>query len=759
MTPMDSDSESQDSDEGRRFRFETTRKDPAAPVDTTSRIRSPKKKSKHKSSRCDDSNRHYRERKERSKYDSARKTDDKDLRHLIKHTKHESWSSSRQEDGSKNSHKDHRDIRDASAASDRGSRHSSGGGDTRERSRDSKRQSDRDWSVHRAQRSREHSYEKNHDELRGSGDKHRNRCRERHKHRSRDRSRERSYQSTKVKSSSGDRSREDHSKPDSSRKLAVKENRSQNSRDHSSPKSVERARSHSSESRSTLVHLADTRKESSLDAPDCKELDLSQFDVLSETDENTSDGPDSRCRTLSLRHREPTREHDFSEDQSESREPPEKRARTEQRHGRKVKTMDDDSDKDNDGPVSGSSNNNPSAVSDPSLVSFATSSVKTRDARVDPVREKSGDREEEKTALAYNSNDAERSVSRERHSRHASAVDRMSEYYPILMSEIIRSNTFVDEAFKTSRHLDSSRASRRKVTSIHDDGGVDNGERTVRLIGPCLPSSDETRSIVESRANDRRERGVAEHDTPEEAAFGPALPPHLLQRMRDNESRRDKFIGPVLPDTVKKASREALPVGSDDDDEHAIGPLPADHPALRNSRVYEQLDLRAHRIRHEGYSEEVDVGNKREEWMTELPPAQAANLGLGPRKFRVRDGPDMSDRSCWTDTPAQKAQKQRESEARRLSSTEESNRRRAKERHKETDKSSKHEKSLLEIHQSKMAKRKKQEEKEAKLSGSSTRRPFDRDIDLQVNRFDQAQKKTIFMKARMLDDRFSRGQI
>lgn len=55
---------------------------------------------------------------------------------------------------------------------------------------------------------------------------------------------------------------------------------------------------------------------------------------------------------------------------------------------------------------------------------------------------------------------------------------------------------------------------------------------------------------------------------------------------------------------------------------------------------------------------QIDIGNKREEWMTELPPAQAANLGLGPRKFRLRDGPDMSDRSCWTDTPAQKAQKQ-----------------------------------------------------------------------------------------------------
>ena len=54
----------------------------------------------------------------------------------------------------------------------------------------------------------------------------------------------------------------------------------------------------------------------------------------------------------------------------------------------------------------------------------------------------------------------------------------------------------------------------------------------------------------------------------------------------------------------------------------------------------------------------MDIGNKREEWMTELPSAQAANLGLGPRKFKLRDGPDMSDRSCWTDTPAQKARKQ-----------------------------------------------------------------------------------------------------
>jgi hypothetical protein len=38
------------------------------------------------------------------------------------------------------------------------------------------------------------------------------------------------------------------------------------------------------------------------------------------------------------------------------------------------------------------------------------------------------------------------------------------------------------------------------------------------------------------------------------------------------------------------------------------------------------------------------------------------------------------------------------------------------------------------------------------------RRPFDRNIDLQARRFDEAQKKAIFKKAQLLDDRFSSGQ-
>lgn len=51
------------------------------------------------------------------------------------------------------------------------------------------------------------------------------------------------------------------------------------------------------------------------------------------------------------------------------------------------------------------------------------------------------------------------------------------------------------------------------------------------------------------------------------------------------------------------------------------------------------------------------------------------------------------------------------------------------------------------------------EEKKAKLTGQTVRRPFDRDIDLQVNRFDQTRKNAVISKAQYLDDRFSRGKI
>lgn len=49
---------------------------------------------------------------------------------------------------------------------------------------------------------------------------------------------------------------------------------------------------------------------------------------------------------------------------------------------------------------------------------------------------------------------------------------------------------------------------------------------------------------------------------------------------------------------------------------------------------------------------------KRENWMLELPPEQAADFGLGPRQFRFRTKPELGDRTVWTDTPVDRLQKE-----------------------------------------------------------------------------------------------------
>ena len=43
--------------------------------------------------------------------------------------------------------------------------------------------------------------------------------------------------------------------------------------------------------------------------------------------------------------------------------------------------------------------------------------------------------------------------------------------------------------------------------------------------------------------------------------------------------------------------------------------------------------------------------------MTELPDCLGQNIGLQARTFKVRSGPDLSDRSAWTDTPADRERK------------------------------------------------------------------------------------------------------
>lgn len=48
---------------------------------------------------------------------------------------------------------------------------------------------------------------------------------------------------------------------------------------------------------------------------------------------------------------------------------------------------------------------------------------------------------------------------------------------------------------------------------------------------------------------------------------------------------------------------------------------------------------------------------KREAWMTELPPQLSGAVGLCERRFKTSNTVINTDRSVWTDTPADKERK------------------------------------------------------------------------------------------------------
>ncbi|XP_076639900.1 uncharacterized protein LOC143351816 [Colletes latitarsis] len=718
MTTMDSDSESQDSDDGRRFRFEATRKDyvhPEAKLGKHSRSKSECKSS------YDDVE--YRDRKDKSKHDSSRRehrsskeqdVDNRDLKHSAKYSKHTHESrSSRREDS-----KDYRSSRDVSIDS------KSSALSSKRKTRDTKRYRDQDRGEHRKHRSQERSHSRNDDD-RSQNDKYRNKSREKYKRHSRDRSRDRSYQSHKSRSSDHGRFRGELERHNSHKRTPIKEDVDQQLQELSSPRNAEPGR--------TDNELL-TKKDLS-ESQEYKELDLSEFDVLSETDENLSDGSDVGNRCLFSRHHKTKTKKRNSNDECESST---KKQSIESEHSDgspKVNARKNDTS-------SGSSNNNPGAVSDSALGIASPILTELTGDRINIVDERCKPESREKT-VDLNSGEDNFSSNDKTSSRlgncdsskatETSAVEEDPTYGPTLPPPLI---------------VDSS----SNIKPV----------KTTNFIGPCLPEIDERnvteRSDVDTSCNDENDLSREDSDADSDMIFGPALPPHLLEQTCSDETKV-RIIGPALSNVIKSSNSDEIEQ-AESENEDAIGPLPANHPALRTSNVYKQLEQRAQQIKNEKKDEDDGALKQREEWMTELPPAQVSNLGLAPRKFRVRTGPDMSDRSCWTDTPAKKAEKQRQREEEafynfKTSTTEPSQ----ESRETEGGKSRKREKSLLEVHQSKLEKKKKKEEKKAKLSGQTVRRPFDRDIDLQINRFDQSQKNAIISKAQYLDERFSRGKI
>ncbi|KAK7582625.1 hypothetical protein V9T40_014070 [Parthenolecanium corni] len=242
------------------------------------------------------------------------------------------------------------------------------------------------------------------------------------------------------------------------------------------------------------------------------------------------------------------------------------------------------------------------------------------------------------------------------------------------------------------------------------------------IIGPVLPDD-----FPVGTSDDKNE------ETSKSDLYGPQLPQHLLNSQRVNEEEEED---------------------DDEDSKNIIGPLPA-HLASSSSS-FQALNERAELLRFKNSMREIDADQptKREEWMTELPPENTQIFGFGSRKFRMNSNEQKPGRSLWTDTPNSKPKEKTTSESTFFEKSVIDKRNQVMDEIvKRSKKHKKEKKPLLELHQEKMKKKKKKDKRE----GHVERRPFDRDVDLQTNRFDEAQKRSIISKAKLLDSRFKAG--
>ncbi|KAI8119722.1 GPALPP motifs-containing protein 1 [Lucilia cuprina] len=267
-------------------------------------------------------------------------------------------------------------------------------------------------------------------------------------------------------------------------------------------------------------------------------------------------------------------------------------------------------------------------------------------------------------------------------------------------------------------------------------------------------------------------------------AFGPALPPHLLNK---NDKDKGLVIGPFIPKELlgnleqldKQELTEKLPTSSESEDEEetlqgSYGPLP-----VKNERemtaVQIELEQRALELKMaaiDGMNVTTTEQNVREEWMLELPEVGlkgglAALNNLKRGFHQGKEKPDFSDRSSWTKTPQTGNEKQKPTTSKSSKEELELQAQALYEKQRDAEqeamakkhkKKHKREESLVELHQKKLRKEEKKKAKELKESGAKPeRRPFTRDVDLKLNKIDRNQTKQIVDKAKILNTKFSSG--
>ena len=304
--------------------------------------------------------------------------------------------------------------------------------------------------------------------------------------------------------------------------------------------------------------------------------------------------------------------------------------------------------------------------------------------------------------------------------------------------------------------------------------------------GPALPPHLQRQREGSGGEGDQEDRlGSGPHDDSEEdgSAYGPALPPHLRKdrkRESDDEEEEQEILGPRPPpgySREKKAESE-----SESDGGEVIGPLPPkpgeDSGVSSSSTAAADVERRSRKMLDKIEGRNAALEPKRETWMLELPAEKAKNFGLGPRSFNRSSGAAESSgkkreaRQAWAETPEMRAKRDRgetvddaddvgggggadgsedKDVLEYLASI-----KRDEEMEKVTKelREKRGTESLMDKHSKKLSKKAKKEKDSGK---TKERRPFDRDIDLQANRFDNAAKEAMLKRARQLDNRFSSG--
>ncbi|XP_072370424.1 GPALPP motifs-containing protein 1 isoform X2 [Scyliorhinus torazame] len=330
---------------------------------------------------------------------------------------------------------------------------------------------------------------------------------------------------------------------------------------------------------------------------------------------------------------------------------------------------------------------------------------------------------------------------------------------PLLKESPIIAGPALPPGFQASKSSDSSGDEEAIIHCV--DEGQQNSPLELRK------STDSTIEECNGKSGDSKQLAAPhdEDDDEDDGFFGPALPPGFPKR---EQSPERPFIGPALPPGFSRSEKEREPAipsslstacaEEDGDEEALIGPMPSTDAA--ESNVVADIERRANRMKEKLVSGDADDAQKqvRECWMTELPPV-LQNIGLGARTFKRRANGESSDRSIWTDTPVDKEKKAQETIKAKDSPSKEPERPRLSERDKRMAKEvasyneSRRSESLLDMH-SKKLKRKAEVEKDK----PQERRAFDREQDLQVHRFDEAQKKALIKKSKELNTRFSHGK-